>query len=163
MKNFLTCSECSKQKKENKLYPRDEIINYKGQNYCPKCYAEKLEKEKFSEFICNLFGLKAPGPVIYSQRKRLKEKYYYTDETIMKTLRYIYDIKKCNKLVESLGLVTPENVEAARKYFNREEKKYDDFKTAIIENQKATKVIVPMKKKPQKEKANYLDNVDWDD
>ena len=78
MKNFLTCSECSKQKKENKLYPRDEIINYKGQNYCPKCYAEKLEKEKFSEFICNLFGLKAPGPVIYSQRKRLKEKYYYT-------------------------------------------------------------------------------------
>ena len=81
----------------------------------------------------------------------------------MKTLRYIYDIKKCNKLVESLGLVTPENVEAARKYFDKEEKKYDDFKTAIIENQKATKVIVPMKKKPQKEKVNYLDNVDWDD
>ena len=163
MKNFLTCSECSKQKKENKLYPRDEIINYKGQNYCPKCYAEKLEKEKFSEFICNLFGLKAPGPVIYSQRKRLKEKYYYTDETIMKTLRYIYDIKKCNKLVESLGLVTPENVEAARKYFDKEEKKYDDFKTTIIKKKKATKVIVPMKKKPQKEKVNYLDNVDWDD
>ena len=41
--------------------------------------------------------------------------------------------------------------------------KYDDFKTAIIENQKATKVIVPMKKKPKKEKVNYLDNVDWDD
>lgn len=116
LRELLTCAECSKQKREIKKYPRKEIINFNGRNLCPNCYKQAKENEEFKIFICELFGVKSPGPKIYSQRKRLKEQYGFSDTTIMRTLEYVFRVKKMNKAFESLGLVTPAMVEEAHQY-----------------------------------------------
>lgn len=116
LQDLLTCAECSRQKRDIKKYPRGEIIEHNGRKLCPACYKQAVENEKFRDFICELFGVKSPGPKIYTQRKRLKEEYGFTDETIIKTLEYIFKIKKKNKSFESLGLVTPAMVEEAHQY-----------------------------------------------
>lgn len=96
---------------------RDQLIDYASPNaktlysYCQKCYKEKIAKDKFSEKVCSIFGLKKPGPRIWQDRKRIQEKYGYTDDVIVDCLDYIYNIKKLKKLSESLCLVTPLNVE----------------------------------------------------
>ena len=73
LQDLLTCAECSKQKRDIKKYPRSEIVEYNGRKLCPACYKQAVENEKFRIFICELFGVKSPGPKIYTQRKRLKE------------------------------------------------------------------------------------------
>lgn len=107
----LMCYKCKN------AFPRDSLINYKNQNYCPECHKLKLADEAFADFVCRLFKLKAPGPVIYSQRRRLKETLGLTDGQIMKTLHYIYNVRQVKRTTETLGLVTPENVEMARRYY----------------------------------------------
>jgi hypothetical protein len=116
--------------------------------YCPECHKEKINREKFYNCICELFGIKAPGPKIYAQRKKIKAAYGFTDETIMKTLDYLFNVKKLNKGFESIGLVNPQNVEEARKYF--EEKKKKEEKLREAEQTRIEKIVVPVKKKERK-------------
>ena len=143
---FLTCCYCKEK------IPREQIIPYGSKenilNYCPNCYKEKISREKFYNFICELFGLRAPGPKIYAQRKKLKTTYGFTDETIMKTLDYLFNVKKLNKGYESIGLVNPQTVEEAKNYF--EEKKKNEEKLKEAEKTRIEKVIIPIKKKERK-------------
>lgn len=146
LKPFLTCCSCKEK------IPREQIIYYGSKEnlmkYCPECHKEKISREKFYNFICELFGIKAPGPKIYAQRKKIKAAYGFTDETIMKTLDYLFNVKKLNKGFESIGLVNPQNVEEARKYF--EEKKKKEEKLREAEQTRIEKIVVPVKKKERK-------------
>ena len=94
-----------------------------------------MDKYKFGEFI-------------YSQRKKLKTAYGFTDETIMKTLDYLFNIKKLNKGYESLGLINPQTVDEAKRYF--EEKKKNEEKLKAAEQTRVEKIIIPVKKKERK-------------
>ena len=111
LKPTLKCHECKE------VFPREQMIFYcspcakTGYNYCQACYANKIAREKFSQTVCQIFGLKAPGPRIWKERERIQNTYGYTDETISDCLRYIYEVNKTKKLAESLCLVTPSNVE----------------------------------------------------
>lgn len=151
----LTCCYC-KQK-----YPREEIIYYGSQEnplkYCPACYKEKRAREKFYDFVCELFGIRAPGPKIYAQRKKLKENFGYSDETIMQTLEYLYKVENYKKGFESLGLVNPQNVDKALSYFESIRKEKERF--AAMEPTKIRKIIVPMK--PKEKKIELLDINDY--
>ena len=146
LKPFLTCCSCKEK------IPRDQIIYYGSKEnlmkYCLEFPKEKISREKFYNFICELFGIKAPGPKIYAQRKKIKAAYGFTDETIMKTLDYLFNVKKLNKGFESIGLVNPQNVEEARKYF--EEKKKKEEKLREAEQTRIEKIVVPVKKKERK-------------
>ena len=110
-KPTLKCHECKE------VFRREELIEYASPNaktsfhYCPKCYEEKLARENFSQTVCKIFGLKAPGPRIWKERERLRDSYGYTDETIAECLKYVYEVCGAKKLTESLCLVTPTNVE----------------------------------------------------
>ena len=101
---------------------KDEMISYAGLNantphwYCKKCYEAKLERERFSMKVCEIFGIKSPGPVIWTQRKKLQETYGYTDNTIIDCLEYVYNVKKVNKLSESLYFVKPAMMEEMKKW-----------------------------------------------
>ena len=147
LQDLLTCAECSKQKRDIKKYPRGEIIEHNGRKLCPACYKQAVENEKFRIFICELFGVKSPGPKIYTQRKRLKEEYGFTDETIMRTLEYIFRVKKKNKSFESLGLVTPAMVEEAHQY-HLKQKALE--KVVNLDEIKIKRHIVPIKEAERK-------------
>ena len=147
LRELLTCAECSKQKREIKKYPRKEIINFNGRNLCPNCYKQAKENEEFKIFICELFGVKSPGPKIYSQRKRLKEQYGFSDTTIMRTLEYVFRVKKMNKAFESLGLVTPAMVEEAHQY-HLKQKALE--KVVNLDEIKIKRHIVPIKETERK-------------
>lgn len=101
---------------------KDEMIQYASpsgktlQWYCKPCYEEKLARERFSKKVCAIFQLQSPGPMIWTQRKNLRNKYGYTDDAIVDCLEYIYEIKKVAKLAESLGLVTPYNMSEMKKW-----------------------------------------------
>lgn len=103
-------------------FPKEQLVDYAApgtkvmHSYCPKCLAEKQEKVRFQEAVCSIFGIKSPGPRIWAERKRLIDKYGYTDGTIIDCLDYIYKVKKAKKLAESLYLVTPTMVEEMMSY-----------------------------------------------
>ena len=98
-------------------FRREELVGYAGPNtntihsYCPQCLAAKEARDKFSIEVCRIFGLKAPGPRIWTERKRLQEKYGYTDDIIIECLNYLYNIKHKKKLSESLCLVSPISID----------------------------------------------------
>ena len=151
----LTCCACQEK------FPREQIIYYGSQQnqlkYCPSCYTEKRKREKFSNFVCELFGIKAPGPKLYSQRKKLKETYGFTDDTILQTLEYLFRVKHFNKGFESLGLVNPQSVDEAKRYFKKQKEELEKMKQA--EEARVRDLIVPIKKKERK--LNLLDINDY--
>ena len=103
-------------------FRKDEMVQYgtlSGKTtywFCKKCYEEKLARERFQAKVCQIFGIKTPGPLIWTQRKRLIDTYGYTDDAIVDCLEYIYHVVKMDKLKESLGLVNPRSMEETRKW-----------------------------------------------
>lgn len=101
---------------------KEEMIQYftsSGKTsywYCKNCYDEKISREKFQTKVCQIFGITTPGPLIWTQRKRLIDTYGYTDDAIVDCLEYIYNVQHMNKLKESLGLVNPRSMENMRKW-----------------------------------------------
>ena len=126
-KATLKCHGCKE------VFRREELISYcspnakTSYNYCKKCYEEKLARERFSQTVCQIFGLKAPGPRIWKERERLKETFGYTDDTIVDCLKYIYEVNGAKKLAESLCLITPTNVEKMMQL-----KRSQEFKRSIL-------------------------------
>lgn len=151
LKSTLKCYGCKE------VFRREELISYASpnaktsNNYCPKCYAEKLAREKFSQTVCQIFGLKAPGPRIWAERERLRDTYGYTDDTICDCLKYIYEVNKTKKLSESLCLVTPTNVEKMMKM-----KRNQEFRKNVIDEAMHTKYNV--KYIDVRENEGYQDN-----
>jgi hypothetical protein len=85
------------------VFRNEDMVSYTGPKaktsywYCKKCYNEKIEQEKFANKVCTIFGIKTPGPRIWTERKRLIDTYGYSDETIVDCLDYIYNVLKKQK------------------------------------------------------------------
>ena len=115
------CYECKQQ------FRYAELIDYASpgsvtmHSYCAKCLKEKQSRDEFSKTVCSIFGLKVPGPRIWTERKRLYEKYGYTDETLIECLKYLYNVENKKKLAESLCLITPITVERMKKWQRRQQ------------------------------------------
>ena len=137
---------------------KEQLIDYASPNcktmysYCPKYYEEKRSRDNFSQKVCEIFGLKAPGPQIWTERKRIKDKYGYTDNTIIDCLDYVYNIQKKKKLSESLYFVTPTNVELMLRYKKTQEynsnkiidamkTQFKEYYVEVRENIKSNKTI----------------------
>lgn len=104
MKNQAKTHTCFKCKT---VMPALEALQYKDKHwYCKSCYNDKANWEWFSNQICTIFGLKAPGPRINAERKRLQETYGYTDSTIIEALKYALFEKHLTPIEPSLYLVT---------------------------------------------------------
>ena len=148
------CHEC---KESFRTADMIEIFSASGKTsqwYCTKCATEKHAREAFSNKVCQIFGLKTPGPRIWTERKRLQNTYGYTDDTIINCLDYIYTVKKMKKLVESLVLINPSMVEEMMTYKKREDYTNNKIITAI--NTEMKEYVVPLPKKKEKiiEKLN---------
>lgn len=154
------CCKC------NQSFPRDEIVDYASENatsprpYCPKCLIEKKEREKFIKEICIIFGIKRPGPKIWTQRKRIIETYGYTDNIIVDCLDYLYNVEKVKKITETLGLVTPTNVNKMMKW-----KKSKEYLGGAIANAMQTETkeqFIPIKE-AEKLDEPIINPDDWID
>lgn len=126
--------------------------------YCPNCYNEKREKEQFSEKVCQIFGIKSPGPRIWTERKRLKDTYGYTDSILVDSLDYIYNIQKKKKLAESLCLITPSLVNKMMEYKRKTQDIANKINNAI--QMESIEYIVPIQENVKKN-SNKWDPDEW--
>ena len=133
------CYACKQQ------FRKTELIDYASpfakipHSYCSKCLAEKQERERFSDKVCSIFGIKSPGPRIWTERKRLHDTFGYTDDLIIDCLDYIYNVEKHKNCVESLFLVQPPMVERMRAY---KKKTQNDV---VSPQNKITEYVVPVR------------------
>lgn len=147
---------------------KDEMIQYASVSgktmywFCRSCYEEKLARERFQAKVCQIFGLKSPGPLIWTQRKRLQEKYGYTDDAIVDCLEYIYHVKHMEKLKESLGLVGPRSM-AEMKVWRNEKKSIASGIAAAIANTEMHEYVVPTEIKKKKKSRTNIDDGIFDD
>jgi len=111
------------------IFRNEDMVNYataraqKANWYCRDCYNKKIEQERFLEKVCEIFGSKAPGSKIWTQRKRLQQNYGYTDSVLIDCLDYIYNVKKIKKTTDTLGYINPSLVEEMKKYKRAQEAK----------------------------------------
>lgn len=125
--------------------------------YCRECYEEKVAREKFQIKVCQIFGIKTPGPLIWTQRKRLRDTYGYTDDAIVDCLEYIYNVEHMNKLKESLGLVGPRSM-ANMKAWRADQKARASSIAAAIANTETKEYIVPIRENKKKKAEINLDD-----
>lgn len=150
------CHEC------RQIFRKNELIDYASpgtktiNSYCPKCLEEKRKRDYFAESVCQIFGIKAPGPILWTQRKRLINTYGYTDDVIIDCLKYLYDIKNMKKLSETLVLVTPKSV---NEMMNYKKEKSGQFIRAM--QMQSKKYVVPIKEEKENKIEENLDPDDW--
>ena len=142
---------------------KDEMVQYSSPSgktsywFCKPCYEEKLLREKFQIKVCQIFGIKSPGPRIWTERKRLKDIYGYTDGAIVDCLEYIYNVKKMNKLTESLALVNPRSMNEM-KAWRAEQKARAGSIAAAIANTEVKEYVVPVQEHKKVKKEINLDD-----
>ena len=116
----MKVKKCWKCKEE---FREDELIQYVSpgmktlHNYCKKCFQEQQDFDALKMKIVSIFGSDEKlWPRVMVERKRLKAKYGYTDQTIIDCLDYVYNVKKEKILSRSLYRVTPTMIEEMKKY-----------------------------------------------
>ncbi len=142
---------------------KDEMIQYSSLSgktshwYCKKCYEEKMARERFQTKVCEIFSIKTPGPLIWTQRKRLRDTYGYTDDAIIDCLEYIYKVENFKILKESLGLVGPRSMSNMKTWKNEQKAKASSIAAAIA-NTETKEYIVPVRENTTKKKEINLDD-----
>lgn len=142
-----TCKEIFNTK-EMQFYA--SLTSQTGYWYCQTCYADKIARENFANKVCEIFGIKAPGPQIWTERKRLRDTYGYTDNTLIECLDYLYNIEKKKKLAYSLTLITPSTVDKMLQWKKSQENKAEAIIRAI--NVKSIEYVVPIKENTKSNK-----------
>lgn len=164
---ILKCYECKQG------FPKETLIGYASpgsavmHNYCSNCLKVKQERDRFAQKVCEIFGLKSPGPRIWTERKRLIDTYGYTDDTIIDCLDYLYNVKKLKKLSESLALVRPSNVERMKEW-KRVQKTNAAMLASAITKTQVVEHQVKLEEKPNKikkglteEDFKFLEEEEW--
>ena len=100
-----------------------------------------------------IFGIKTPGPRIWTERKRIQETYGYTDDVIVDCLDYIYNVVKKDKIAESLCLVTPNMVDKMIAYKKRQQ--YEGIKITQAAATEMKEYVVPIKENQEINKTNW--------
>ena len=158
MSEFKQCYGCKQQ------FRKSELIDYASSrakvqhSYCSKCLKEKQSRDNFSDKVCFIFGLKNPGPRIWTERKRLQNTYGYSDEILIDCLDYIYNVKNFKKFVESLCLISPSMVDEMMQY--KRSKMKQGFQLARATQTETIEYIAPIEKDKKKNKIEY-DPDDW--
>lgn len=152
-KSVKVCYGCKEKFRTEELVeyasPRAKIMH----NYCPKCLEEKKSKDAFSDKVCNIFGIKSPGPRIWTERKRLQETYGYTDSAIIDCLDYIYNIEKKKKISESLYLINPVMMDKMQVF--KRKKENESIKLAKATQIKMNEFIAPTQTNKKRNKVEY--------
>lgn len=137
------CYECKESFRKTELVEYFSASGKTSHWYCPKCLKEKQSRENFSNKVCEIFGIISPGPRLWTERKRLQNKYGYTDDTLIDCLEYIYKVEKKKILAESLCLINPVTIDKMIQYKKSLNVKANNFSRAM--QQEMEEFIVPIK------------------
>ena len=151
------CAGCKQDIHKNEMIQYSSLSGKTTLWYCKSCYEEKLARERFSNKVCEIFGIKSPGPVIWAQRKKIREKYAYTDDTIVDCLDYVYNVKHIKKLSESLYFVKPDMIEEMKKWKKNRAAQGSGMAAAIL-NTQVTEAKVKVRENNEKRKEINLDD-----
>lgn len=156
MKMTRKCAGCKEEYRKDEMVEYFSITGKTSAWYCPTCLAERQARERFSNKVCEIFGIKSPGPRIWTERKRLRDKYGYTDNAIVDCLEYIYHVQKKDKLADSLVLVNPRSM-ANMKSWKAEQRAKAGSLAAAIANTEVREYEVPVNEKKKEKKEIDLD------
>lgn len=77
----------------NVKHPKEELINYKGKNYCKMHYNKKIKDDKdkkiLTDYICKVYNMPYVSPFILKQIKDYTEDKGLTYDDIRGTLEYV--------------------------------------------------------------------------
>lgn len=153
----IKCHYCNEQ------VDRKEAIKYKNYNYHPHCYEQKKARDELSDYICRLFGLKRPGPVIYAQISQLiEENKDFSYCGIKQALIYYYEVLKNpvkDQYKNTIGIVRYVYDDAQEHYKNLDEKRINiaaSFNKSNKNKEDVEKKQIFIKKKPLKGK-HFID------
>ena len=144
------CHDCGQD------FRKEEIIQYSTYsgktkyNLCRDCYEKRIARENFSNKVCQIFGIKAPGPRIWKERQRLQEKFGFTDGSIVDCLDYIYNVEHETNIKETLYLVTPVTMAKMMQYKRTQAAKAELLGQAA--KQETKEYIVPIEEKEERKK-----------
>lgn len=161
--NLVTCGGCN-QKFDRSACAAEYIS---GRWYHPGCAISKKEKQAMTKYICELFNLKALGPVNNRMITKYVKERGYTYSGIANALKYFYEIKKnqVHKAEERVGIV-PYVYSEAEEYFRIMELRNKEQQERIMKNIKDTEdeeisVVVSHCPKPNSRgKKNSMDDFD---
>lgn len=148
----MKCYEC----KTN--VAKADAIHEGGHYFHNGCFVVYTNRQAFAAYVCQLYGLKAPGPVIYSQRKNFIEKYGYTDDGMIKALRYAYEVKhiKITKAESRIGII-PSVYEDAQKFFEAQERKQNKIVKEFAKLTDRTRTVIVNLPKERSVELNDMD------
>lgn len=152
------CFGCKQQFRVEELVDYAPLTAKITHSYCRACLKEKQDRDNFSNKVCQIFGIKTPGPRIWTERKRLIEKYGYTDNIIINCLEYIYNVLKKKKVSESLYAITPNIVSDMINWKNGQMYIAEDIVKAA--ETKFVTHLVKIKENTTSNKTNW-DSDDW--
>ena len=156
------CAGCKQEFRKDEMVEYTSLSGKSSAWYCSACLAEKQARERFSLKVCEIFGLKSPGPRIWTERKRLRDTYGYTDDAIVDCLDYIYNVVKKDKLTESLALVNPKSMAHMKSWRATKAAQAGSIAAAMAMPQQK-EVIVSIKENTSKQKRTSLDDGLFDD
>ena len=151
MGRIVKCAFCEQQ------MDKDNSIRYNNKNYHEQCLYLYKEKEKLTNYICELFNLKSPGPRNYTLIKKYCNENNFTYYGMRKSLEYFYKIKgnSLDKANNSIGII-PYIYEEAKDYFYKIEKKKEKFEDLVKkqDNFQTTQLILKVKTRNKNKSYN---------
>ena len=157
MKLTRKCHGCGQEIRKDEMIQYTTLSGKTAYWFCKDCYEDKMARERFQLKVCQIFGIKAPGPRIWTERKRLQNEYGYTDDAIVDCLDYIYNVSKKDKLSESLALVGPRSMANMKAWRADRQARASSIASAIA-NTETHEYVVPVKENTSKKKEINLDD-----
>lgn len=153
MRTTKQCHECKQQFRYADLVEYTGIDAQTPFSYCAPCLEKRISRDNFNIKVRQIFGIKSPGPRIWTERKRLQDRYGYTDDTLADCLDYIYTVEKKKKFAESLCLINPETVNKMMQWKRSEEYKVTSILYAAQQAQSFKEYTVPIKENTKSNKT----------
>lgn len=169
---ILTCRKCHQKFDANKIQAfkvgNRAYIHYSCRENedgelvslpTPKSEKPKSDEQKIKEYAKSKLGKSYNAARINQQIKQFKNEYGYTESGILKTLKYIYDIKKMStdKANGGIGLVPYLYPEAYQYYLSIfESEQANASVNAISATQKTTEITIKEPKSKYKHRLFHL-------
>ncbi len=157
MKLTRKCKGCGQEIRKDEMIQYATLSGKTTYWFCKPCYEERMERERFQNKVCQIFGIKSPGPIIWTQRKKLRDTYGYTDDAIVDCLDYIYNVQHKNILSESLVLVNPKSMNQMKAWKAEQRGKARSI-AAAINTMEVKEYIVPVRENKKKKEEINLDD-----
>ena len=137
----VKCPECGT------FNDKENTIAHNSRYYCKICYENYMrEAQAYKDlvaYICELFQMDAPTPLMCKQIKDYKEQFDYTYRGMKTTLNYFFEIQEGNDPNDSIGVgIIPFVYDEAKKFYIDKKAVKDSVLECDIEKMQNTKRVI---------------------